>query len=170
MRRRTRRSRAGHEQAELNITAFMNLMVILVPFLLITAVFSRITILDLYIPPASDTPPSQQQNDEKPLVINVLIRDDSIQVADNRKGLIRSIPKKSGAYDVSELSSLLRKMKDLVPDKQDATILVEPNIPYESLIEVMDAVRLWETELDGKRVQVELFPDISIGDAPASKQ
>ena len=35
---------------ELNITAFMNLMVILVPFLLITAVFSRITVLELNLP------------------------------------------------------------------------------------------------------------------------
>ncbi|NIO40724.1 MAG: biopolymer transporter ExbD, partial [Burkholderiales bacterium] len=36
--------------AELDITAFMNLMVVLVPFLLITAVFSRMTVLDLTLP------------------------------------------------------------------------------------------------------------------------
>jgi biopolymer transport protein ExbD len=38
--------RRVHPAAELNITAFMNLMVVLVPFLLMTAVFSHITILD----------------------------------------------------------------------------------------------------------------------------
>jgi biopolymer transport protein ExbD len=38
------------ETVELNITAFLNLMVILVPFLLVTAVFSRITVLELNLP------------------------------------------------------------------------------------------------------------------------
>ena len=45
--------RSGHrhkEVVELNITAFMNLMVVLVPFLLITAVFSQVAILDLNLP------------------------------------------------------------------------------------------------------------------------
>ena len=42
------------EAVELNITAFMNLMVILVPFLLITAVFSQVAILDLNLPSSTD--------------------------------------------------------------------------------------------------------------------
>ena len=44
-RRKGRRS-TNEDTAELNITAFLNLMVILVPFLLITAVFSRLAILE----------------------------------------------------------------------------------------------------------------------------
>ena len=50
--------RRKHPAAELNITAFMNLMVVLVPFLLMTAVFSHITILDLNLPP----PGAQDKN------------------------------------------------------------------------------------------------------------
>jgi biopolymer transport protein ExbD len=49
-RRRGGHRRHNHDTAELNITAFMNLMVILVPFLLITAVFSRLAILELNLP------------------------------------------------------------------------------------------------------------------------
>lgn len=44
------RRKRMQETVELNITAFMNLMVILVPFLLITAVFSRMTVLELNLP------------------------------------------------------------------------------------------------------------------------
>ncbi|PUB80977.1 MAG: biopolymer transporter ExbD, partial [gamma proteobacterium symbiont of Ctena orbiculata] len=47
MRERLRRHRQGEE---LNITAFLNLMVILIPFLLITAAFSRFSIIELYLP------------------------------------------------------------------------------------------------------------------------
>jgi len=50
-RKRHRRTKQVH--AELNITAFMNLMVVLIPFLLITAVFSQVTILKLNLPGAA---------------------------------------------------------------------------------------------------------------------
>ena len=48
--RRHHYRRRGAEQAELDMTTFLNLMVVLVPFLLITAVFSRITIVELSVP------------------------------------------------------------------------------------------------------------------------
>ncbi len=50
MARRHHYKRYAKEAPELNITTFLNLMVVLVPFLLITAVFSRITILELNLP------------------------------------------------------------------------------------------------------------------------
>jgi biopolymer transport protein ExbD len=56
MLRSRRGSRRNVDTAELNITAFMNLMVILVPFLLITAVFSRLAILELNLPGSSTEP------------------------------------------------------------------------------------------------------------------
>ena len=61
---RRRRASKRHEVAELNVTAFMNLMVVLVPFLLITAVFSRLTILELNLPSdnAQTSPPSKGLN------------------------------------------------------------------------------------------------------------
>ena len=39
-------------------------------------------------------------------------------------------------------------------------------MPYDVLVQVMDAVRFFEAVQDGQMVQAELFPDISIGDAP----
>ncbi|HED18649.1 MAG TPA: biopolymer transporter ExbD, partial [Gammaproteobacteria bacterium] len=63
MRRRWRKRRSSCPP-ELDITAFMNLMVILVPFLLISAVFSRITILELDLPAPGTA--SQQKNKDEP--------------------------------------------------------------------------------------------------------
>ena len=42
--------RRTKDPADLDMTTFLNLMVVLVPFLLITAVFSRITIVELSLP------------------------------------------------------------------------------------------------------------------------
>jgi hypothetical protein len=66
------------------------------------------------------------------------------------------------------LSEMLMRLKAQYPDKEDATVLLEPEIAYDYLIQIMDAVRGAEVREDGsEEVQkMILFPDISIGDAP----
>ncbi len=169
VRRRSRRNR--QDETELNITAFLNLMVILIPFLLITAVFSRVTILQLNIPPASDAPPPEEQKPrEEPLSINIIVRPDLITIADN-KGFARNFRKAKGDFDLKAVSDLLQNMKDRVPDKNDANVLVDPEVSYDLLVRVMDTVRTMEFRNDkGLPVQQDMFPDISLGDAPPLKQ
>ena len=163
MRLRRQRTR-GQEPAELNITAFMNLMVILVPFLLITAVFSRMAILQLNIPASSSTPASAEES----MQLEVVVRRDAIEVGDQRGGLIRSIANNAEGYDIAALNQLMQEVKARYPDKKDASVLLEPDVDYDTLIQIMDAVRVARIEQDGVAVQAELFPEISIGDAPQS--
>ena len=59
-------------------------------------------------------------------------------------------------------------MKAKFPEKTDASILLETDTPYDILVQVMDRVRVFETGSGLNLVQAELFPDISIGDAPAT--
>lgn len=170
MRGRTHRHR--HGDSELNITAFMNLMVALIPFLLITAVFSRISILDLQIPSASNVPSQKQTPDEMPLILEVTVRKDALFVSDNR-GFGVPIPKIQGNHDYASLSKLLIRMKDRLktvdPNKRDIAILLEPDSSYETLVAVMDTVREAQIREGGVVASMELFPDISIGDAPGAR-
>ena len=160
------RSRRGHhntETAELNITAFMNLMVILVPFLLITAVFSRMAILELNLPGSSTEPA-----DEKELTfqLEITVRLGQIEVGDRNIGALGVYPNGIDGYDYVALSRKLAEIKESYPDKTDAAILLESEIAYDTLVQVMDRVRIAES-IDGDRiVRKDLFPDISIGDAP----
>jgi biopolymer transport protein ExbD len=164
MRRRFRR--LTRKPAEMNITAFMNLMVILVPFLLITAVFSRVTILELNLPPSA----SAKTKPEVELQLEITIRDDALIVGERHTGVIQRIAKDSKGYDYTALSKVLQRIKSRFPDKQNATILSEPDTAYETLVQVMDAVRLAEVVQQGALTKVELFPDISIGDAPSGSR
>ena len=149
-------------EAELNITAFLNLMVILIPFLLITAAFSRFSIIELYLPPASEGSLKQI----KELQLEVIIRKASLEVADRQGGLIRSIPNTSEGYDFKALNELLVQIKVRFQDKRNVFILSEPDTNYETMVQVMDAVRMTENVEAGSVVQYELFPEISLGDAP----
>lgn len=164
---RMTRVRRQHKPSapELNITAFLNLMVILVPFLLITAVFSHMTILDLNLPPKQD---NQQQNDDKKKERNfeVIIRKDQLILSDTQGGPIKSFPKVKGEYDMKGLSKLLMEVKKKFPEKQNISILLEPNIPYDVLVQAMDTVRVVDVVEITSVVKKELFPQIAIGDAP----
>ena len=159
------KKRYQKEEAELSVTPFMNLMVILVPFLLIMLVFAKITVLELQLPAASN----ESKPDEKRLVLEVIIEEDRLIVQD-RNGNFRRymIEKKDDLYDVELLSQTLQDLKSKHPDNAEASILLQPDIEYENLVLVMDAVRAIDIEDDkGNFTRAELFPDISLGDAPA---
>ena len=162
------RRRQNDDTAELNITAFMNLMVILVPFLLITAVFSRLAILELNLPGSSTEPVEPQ---DQVFQLEVIVRADKIEVGDRNQGLLGIYPNLDDGYDYDAVGDKLAELKERYPDKTDASILLEQEIPYDALVQVMDKVRVSveiEIDEDDERtlVRTDLFPDISIGDAP----
>lgn len=151
------------ETPELNITTFLNLMVALIPFLLISAVFSRVTILELSVPTSAGGLASNTPN----FAIEVIVRKAGLEIA-NGSSVEAAIPKKEGQYDMEMLSKMLIRLKAQYPEKEDATVLMEPDIEYDYLIRIMDAVRGTEQQLEGSEEtrQIVLFPEISIGDAP----
>ena len=166
IRRRKGGRRQNEDTAELNITAFMNLMVILVPFLLITAVFSRLAIIELNLPGSSNEPVEPQ---EQVFQLEIIVRKDKIEIGDRNQGLLGIYPlTEDGAYDYEALSNKLSELKDRYPKKTDASILLESDIEYDTLVQVMDRVRVAEEIQDDSVVRSELFPDISIGDAPVA--
>lgn len=161
---RAARRHRRHDAAELSITAFMNLMVVLVPFLLITAVFSRMTILELNLPsssaPAIETPQA--------INLEIVVRRDLIEVADRGSGRLGPVFRNTarGPDYAGVAKFLVDEIKPRFPDLTAVTILVEPDIPYDTVVQVMDLARV-RTVIEGREArQFELFPEISIGDAP----
>ena len=166
MSRLRKRRKRNIDTAELNITAFMNLMVVLVPFLLITAVFSRMAILELNLPAAGKSIAAKQK---VKFEFQVIVYENKISVVDNKGGLLRSIPLYKGKHNTKALSDLLKQIKSKFPDKTNTTILSSPNTSYETLVRVMDSVRTYKAKQDGEFIYAELFPDIGIGDAPTTQ-
>jgi biopolymer transport protein ExbD len=158
-----RRRRYRDQTPELNITSFLNLMVVLVPFLLITAVFSRITIQELSVPTAAGGSQVAKPN----FAIEVIVRKAGLELA-NGSNVVAAIPNQEGEYDFEKLTKILLRLKGDYPSKDDATVLMEPDIEYDLLIQVMDALRATEIpeEGSGELQKMVLFPQISIGDAP----
>jgi len=148
----------------LDITAFMNLIVVLVPFLLTTAVFSRMAVLELSLP-AQSSGFDKLKNDAQ---LEIVIRRDALEVGDRLGGMIRRVENTDKGYDFQGLSSVMQQLKTRFPEKLEATILAEPETPYDVLVKTMDAVRVVRSARPGSVSQIELFPEISIGDAPVA--
>ncbi len=148
---------------EIDVTTFLNLMVVLVPFLLITAVFSRLTIVELNLPSAAGGPASNEDS----FRVEVIVREEGMEIS-NGSATIASIPKKDDEYDFEGLSELIVELKREYPNQDAASVLMEPLIPYDHLIQVMDVVRAVEvpTGIEGEVELYALFSEISVGEAP----
>jgi len=96
------------------------------------------------------------------------VRKDLLQVADRNSGPLATMPNNAGGYDYEGLTEYLKRVKAKFPEKTEATILLESDTPYDTLVQVMDRVRVFESGSGLALVQAELFPDISIGQAPAT--
>lgn len=169
MARRYRQKR-GKEQSfdtdimhVLNLTPMMDILTVLVVFLLITAVFTSITIMELSVPTNASASAVSKPN----FAIEVIVRKAGLEIA-NGSSVEAAIPKKDGKYDIEMLSKMLLRLKAQYPEKEDVTILMEPKIEYDYLIQIMDAVRGAVVRTEGSKEvsKIVLFPTISIGDAP----
>ena len=156
-------ARHMRKPAELLLVPMIDIFTVLVTFLLMTAVFSRTVILQLNLPASQtefrDPPPG--------LVLEVMVRKDLLQVADRNTGPLATLPNSEAGYNYDGLTDYLKRVKAKFPEKTDASILLESDTPYDILVQVMDRVRVFEQKDGLNTVQAELFPDISIGDAPA---
>jgi biopolymer transport protein ExbD len=166
---------------EVMLVPMIDIFTVLVTFLLMTAVFSRITILQLELPSANDTssgPPPEFR-------LEVIVRHEGLELT-NGADLIATIPSVDGKYDLKTLSDMALELKRQYPQAKDASVLLERDIQYDYLIQVMDAIRSTEIDESGtaaapaaatapvaagpalvpQETKVELFTNVSVGEAP----
>jgi hypothetical protein len=127
-------------------------------------VFSRITIVELSLPSSAG---GASAPNEPSFRVEVIVRDGGLQVSNGAR-VIATIPKVDDEYDLEKLSDFVLALKRDYPDENDASVLLEPDIEYDHLIQVMDVVRSMERPGadDEEITRVALFTDIAIGDAP----
>lgn len=149
----------------------MNLMIILVPVLLMSMVFSHITVLDLKLPDlaADSSQPSDQPENQ---MLELVILPDRFVVNYPAGAPLKTVPQKNGEYDYKLLSDVLQEVKRLLKDrgieKRDIFILSQPDTDYQTIVSAMDTVRSFKAVVAASVVNAELFPEISLGDAPVN--
>lgn len=160
--------RQGTDEAEIDVTSFMNLMIVLVPVLLMSMTFTKVTVMEINLPELSG---GGAANDLTQSQLEVVVRNSGMEVFFPGGNLIKKIPLlENKAQDFNTLSGVLRSIKDKVSDKKDAVILSSKDLDYQTLIATMDTVKSYQTVVAASLAEVELFPEISLGDAPKGKK
>jgi biopolymer transport protein TolR len=144
-------SRGRAVSVELNLVPFIDLMSVLITFLLITAVWTQVSMIQIgssLYAKKDDTaaPPQLTPNADVALKVDVKLEGYVLTVGTQ----IISLPKVNGNYDQEGLIAQLQRVKQLYPEKVDGIVSMGDDIPYENLINTMD------------QFLVSGFPNISI--------
>ena len=162
-----RRRKPREMEADLDMTTFINLMVVLLAFLLVTSAFTELSRLQVNLPSGGGGGGAEAP---KPLVLEVSIYKDKFVVADRQSGPLKILPATAGVPDFKGLNAYLVGIKAQYPSVTEITLLLEPDTDYDTLIHTMDEVRYKPREVNGKWIKSALFPDIGIGDAPPAAE
>lgn len=165
------------QEADLDITPFMNLMIVLVPVLLLSMVFTRITVIDIQLPLAAGE--SSEQIAQKQA--EVVIGPDALRINFPEGTLLRKIDhieSGSGAQNTlpnyAELSLVLQALKRELQakgaDRKNINLLVPNETPYHIIVSTMDAVRSFQAVIAADVVEAELFPEVAFGEAPVKNK
>jgi biopolymer transport protein ExbD len=162
------RRHVHRQDAELDITAFMNLMIVLVPVLLLSLVFSQVAAIEVNLPDAAAGGAAGEEDNNQ---VELVIRQDMMHVDYPRGILLKRIPMtEEGEYDWEFLSLVLQEVKRQLAEqgieRNNITLLSEEGVDYQTIINAMDTVRSFKAVVAADVVDAALFPEISFGDAP----
>ena len=153
MRRLKNIRRQMDEDVELDMVPIMNMFLVLIPFLLMSASFLQMKAINTSVPVLSSGENTQELNtkDSKiKLTIIVELKENNIHVSatsDNApEEILNKIDKKigkknSGSYPVDELGNFLKDIKVNYPESDTVIIIPEESIVYETIIKTMDIAR-----------------------------
>lgn len=124
---------------ELNLVPFIDLMSVLITFLLISAVWTQVSMIQLGASFAS--PRQDQETPIKPppledLVLRLDIKEVGYVLYIGKD--VRAIPKVNGEYDQLSLYNDLAKIKQMYPDKGGIKMAIEDKIVYDHVVNAMD--------------------------------
>jgi biopolymer transport protein ExbD len=164
--------------AELDITSFMNLMIVLVPVLLMMMVFSRITVVELNLPSLSNIPAGESLEQQ---LLEVEVSERGLDVFFPQGYLVKNIPmidaqtddesiQTKQQHDFDSLQQTLIALKKTLlangTEKRDIILLLQEDTDYQTIVSLIDKTRSYPDVLITSVVDAELFPEVSLSDAP----
>lgn len=123
--------------AELNLVPFIDLLSCCISFLLITAVWTQISGLQVA---SSGGPPDQQKEQTQTIDVKLMVTEKGYQLT--IPGASFDIPKMNGAggpaFDQKVLVDKLKTIKTNLPEQTAITVQPEDGVAYEDLVATVD--------------------------------
>ncbi|BDG08259.1 ExbD/TolR family protein [Anaeromyxobacter paludicola] len=170
-----RRIREQEEAGELNIVPYLDIVTNLVMFMLLSMTgLVSLGVLNVSAPRIGGESAALQGAEQPKLLLTVAISRQGFYIASAGgalEGLEKSIDaaraptvarKPDGAYDYAALAEHMKRIKARFPKETNLILSADGEVPYEVLVQTMDACR----ELRGAAAEGaqdrKLFPDVSL--------
>jgi biopolymer transport protein ExbD len=164
--------------ADVDLTPIMCLFIILVPLLLLSAVFERLAALQVHLPEASTIEETEKPKEEPTglVELRLLIQEDGLALEgtlshdpsgkekETYEDILYEFPVQGDLYDLEGLQKSLLSLKQQYPRHEEIVFLVDDKVSYNVIVQAMDTCRLEYYEEEGQRRSRPLFPDIALSE------
>lgn len=176
MKYRLRKQRMEDGSFDLNIAPMLDMMVTLIPFLLLSSVFLRITLIDSPLPSAvAQTVVNEKDKKEKDVSIKLYLtaQGGRLEVTENGAKEVKNLPFTNNSFDFTSIHNALVQVKVRNPNIFRLEVHPSQEVAYKNVIEAMDVARKLKTTdpkvyLQDKNTKENvatdlLFPDVVLG-------
>jgi biopolymer transport protein ExbD len=166
------------QDADVELTPLMCLFMILVPLLLVTAVFERVTALKVNLPQSSTLEETEKPKEPTGVVeLQVLLQEGGLSVlgtlshdpSGKEKEIYEDfrydIPLANGEYDLPKLQEILKDIKQRYPKHEEVVLLVEDRVSYDAIVQCMDTCREEFFLEDGEKKRNPIFPSVVLSES-----
>lgn len=146
LKRPSSRRRHAPQEVQINLVPMLDALVTMIAFLMFTMAFLSLNMIESPLPARSETPP--QTSNEKPLQLTVSVNAGDVVIWSpfNRikSVTIPHLDSGKGRVNAIQIHDELVKIKREFPAENHVVVMPQANIPYDTLVEVMDAARTIE--------------------------
>ena len=166
------RQRIGDEYLQtedVNLVPIMNLFVVLIPFLLMSAAFFHISVINASVPALQKENNDLAKSDVavtmmvrmKPDVFTITASSDTLPRSELDK-LRTEISRTGEGKGLQDLSNHMLACKQMYPKSETMLLVPDGSIEYQEVIATMDSGRWAEMDQEGAKVRYDLFPNVVI--------
>jgi len=160
----------GYVQSEdVNLVPIMNLFVVLIPFLLMSAAFFHISVINASVPALQKEKTDLAKSDVA-VTMMVRMKPEAFTVTASSDTLARpeldelraEIPRGGEGKGLKDFSDHLLACKQRYPQSETILLVPDASIEYQDVIGAMDAGRWTELVQEGEKVRYDMFPNVVI--------
>ena len=160
-------------EVELNVMPFIDIFSLLCTFLLFSAVFVSIGILEVQIPFLTNAAPNQDLESKRLLDVKIDVEMERVELTtsftkapidENREFFSRD------EKGLSEMHAKLIELRDEYEETDKVTLFVDDDILYEDLVLVLDQIKLrfpgdpgFDSQESNKGIETSLYPKVVMG-------
>ena len=124
--------------AALNLVPYIDLLMTIMTFLMMTAVWTQIAMLEVQNASGGQEATPEEEDKDKPKPILVLLTDRGVKIQEEANPDLREFPATGDGYDFAGITIELKRLKDMRPERVEVKVQSEDSVKYNNIVQIID--------------------------------